>query len=66
MGGGEQPFQPVWAEDLAECLVRAVERDTPAREALDVAGAEVTTTVALLEMWGEVTGKEPLRIPVPS
>jgi NADH dehydrogenase len=66
VGRGEQPFQPVWAEDLAECLVLALERDDPSGVALEVAGDEVTSTREVLELIAEVTGKRPLRVPLPA
>src|SRR5690606_33920037 len=31
IGDGDQPFQPVWAEDLAQALALAVERREPSR-----------------------------------
>lgn len=66
VGRADQPFQPVWAEDLAECLVAAVEADEPSRTGLDLAGGEVTTTAEVLEILGEITGKQPPPIPLPS
>lgn len=66
IGRGEQPFQPIWAEDLAECLVLALERDDPSGTVLEVAGDEVTSTREVLELMAEVTGKRPLRIPLPA
>jgi nucleoside-diphosphate-sugar epimerase len=65
IGGGDQPFQPVWAADLATALAGAVERDQPVRQALCLAGREQTTLHQLIEVFGEITGKHPLRIPVP-
>jgi nucleoside-diphosphate-sugar epimerase len=66
VGWGEQPFQPIWAEDLAECLVLALERNEPSAAALEVAGEEVTSTREVLELMAEVTGKRPLRVPLPA
>jgi uncharacterized protein YbjT (DUF2867 family) len=65
VGGGDQRFQPVWAEDLGEALAVAVERDEPARQALEIAGPEITTTRDLLDRMEVITGKSPPRIPVP-
>jgi NADH dehydrogenase len=66
VGRGEQPFQPIWAEDLAECLVLALERPEPSAAVLEVAGDEVTSTREVLELMAEVTGKRPLRVPLPA
>lgn len=66
VGRGDQPFQPIWADDLAECLVAALERSEPARVALDLAGSETTSTADLLDLLAEITGKNPPRIPLPS
>ncbi|CAN5838337.1 hypothetical protein BH23GEM8_BH23GEM8_15750 [soil metagenome] len=65
VGGGDQRFQPVWAEDLGEALALAVERDVPALQAVEIAGPEVTTTTDILDRIEVITGKSPPRIPVP-
>jgi NADH dehydrogenase len=49
IGDGDQPFQPIWAGDLAGALARAVEEDAPAGETLELAGPEVTTTNQVLD-----------------
>lgn len=65
IGGGDQPFQPVWVEDLGEALARAVERSEPSRQALDLAGPEVTTMNGLLDLLEKMTQRTPVRVPVP-
>lgn len=65
IGTGDHRFQPVWAEDLAEALALAVERDEPSRRVLEVAGTEVTSTSEVLDLLGEITGRGPVRMPVP-
>jgi uncharacterized protein YbjT (DUF2867 family) len=65
IGGGDQRFQPIYAEDLGEALALAVERDDPAREVLEVGGTEITSTGDLLDRLEQLTGKDPPRIPVP-
>ncbi|HEX2187798.1 MAG TPA: DUF1990 family protein [Longimicrobiaceae bacterium] len=65
VGAGDQPFQPVWVEDLGEALARAVEGEGGSRRVLDMAGPEVTNMNHLLDLLAEVTGKSPVRIPVP-
>jgi NADH dehydrogenase len=65
LGGGEDAFQPVWHEDLAEALVRTVERPDLAREVLDVAGPEITSQNELIERLSRITTREPIRVPLP-
>lgn len=65
IAGGDQPFQPIWADDVGEALAVACERDDLAGRALDVAGAERTTMHDLLDRFAELTGRDPVRLPVP-
>jgi NADH dehydrogenase len=62
-GGAE--FQPVWADDVGEALARACERADLAGRVLEIAGAERTSMGDLLDRFGRLTGREPLRVPVP-
>jgi nucleoside-diphosphate-sugar epimerase len=61
--GGEQPFQPMWHEDLGEAIATAVEREDLKTLALDLAGPEQTTMNDLIDRFGEITGRKPLRVP---
>lgn len=65
VGDGEQRFQPIWHEDLAEALVVVVERDDLSRRTLDVAGRELTSQNDLIERMRHLTGRSPAAIPVP-
>jgi NADH dehydrogenase len=65
LAGGDQAFQPVWADDVGEALAVACERDDLAGHALDLAGAERTTMHDLLDRFAALTGREPVRLPVP-
>src|SRR5919202_1336879 len=65
LGGGDDTFQPIWHEDLAEALARIVERDDLAREELDLAGPEVTSQNDLIRRLSRITGRSPLRVPLP-
>lgn len=65
IGDGDQPFQPIWAGDLAGALARAVEEGAPAGETLELAGPEVTTTNQVLDRLQEITGTSAVRVPVP-
>jgi uncharacterized protein YbjT (DUF2867 family) len=65
LGGGDDVFQPIWHEDLAESLVRALERDDLARQAFDVAGPERTSENQLIERLSKMTSRSPVRVPLP-
>jgi NADH dehydrogenase len=62
---GEQPFQPIWAEDLGKAISVTVERKDLATRTLELAGTETTTMNDILDRFATITGKEPPRIPVP-
>ncbi len=65
IGGGDDAFQPIWHEDLAEALMRAVERDDLARETLEIAGPDVTSQNDLIHRLSRITTREPVRLPLP-
>lgn len=65
ISGGDQLFQPVWAEDLATALAAAVERDEPSGTALDMSGTERVSLDRLIDMLAAITGRNPARVPVP-
>ena len=65
IGNGDQQFQPIWHEDLAELLSRAVERDDLHGKELDVAGGELTSQNDLITRLSRITGREVPRIPIP-
>lgn len=65
IAGGTSEFQPIWAGDAGEALARACERDDLAGQVLEVAGTERTSMRDLLDRFARLTGREPLRVPVP-
>ncbi len=65
IGDGNQPFQPIWHEDLARALVAAVERDDLRCRTLEIAGAERTSQNDLVRRLREVTGRPAVQLPVP-
>ena len=65
IAGGANEFQPVWADDAGEALARACEREDLAGRVLEVAGPERTSMRDLLDRFARLTGREPLRVPVP-
>lgn len=62
---GDQEFQPIWHEDLGKILAAVVERGDLVGQTLAAAGPEVTTMNDLLRRFAEITGRSPIRIPVP-
>ena len=62
---GDQQFQPIWHEDLAKVLAAAVERTDLTARTLDAAGPEITSMNDLLKRFAEITGRSPVRVPVP-
>jgi NADH dehydrogenase len=65
IAGGDQEFQPLWADDVGEALAVACERADLAGRALDVAGPERTSMNDLLDRFERLTGRAPARVPVP-
>jgi NADH dehydrogenase len=65
IAGGEQEFQPLWTDDVGEALAEAVEREDLSGRTLDLAGPERTSMQDLLDRFARLTGREPLRLPLP-
>ena len=63
---GDQPFQPLWAEDLGAALAVAVERQDLSSRVLLLAGPETTTMQDLTDRLARLTGRQPVQLPVPS
>jgi nucleoside-diphosphate-sugar epimerase len=64
IGNGTQSFQPIWYRDLGQAIARAVDMPID-RGVYEVAGDEVTTTVDVLDQFERLTGRSPIRVPVP-
>ncbi|HMA20148.1 MAG TPA: NAD-dependent epimerase/dehydratase family protein, partial [Gemmatimonadaceae bacterium] len=65
INGGDDPFQPLWVEDLARAVGDSVERTDLHGKILEIAGTEQTSTNDIVTRCGRITSREPLRIPVP-
>jgi len=65
IGDGNQQFQPIWHEDLAEALVLAIERDDVRCRALDIAGPELTSQNDLVARLRTITMRAPVQAPLP-
>ncbi len=66
IGGGDDRFQPVWMDDVALAIADSVERTDLHGRVLDLAGGETTTTNDLIDRFGSITGRAPVRIPIPA
>lgn len=64
IGTGRHPFQPIWYRDLGEAVARAVTRPI-AKGTYALAGSEVTTPEDVLDHFERLTGRAPMRVPVP-
>lgn len=63
---GNQPFQPIWFEDLALVLANLIERPDLDGKTYEVAGHEKTSMNDLIQRFADFTGRKPTRIPVPN
>jgi NADH dehydrogenase len=63
--GGDDRFQPIWAGDLARAIGDAVERPDLHGRVLALAGNETTTTNEIVDRLASITGRDPVRVPVP-
>jgi len=65
IGDGDQPFQPIWHEDLADALVQALERDEVRCRTLDIAGPELTSQNDLVARFRTITARPAVQAPLP-
>jgi NADH dehydrogenase len=65
IGSGDQPFQPIWWEDLASALATTVEREDLAEQVLELAGPEKTSQNDLHERLSRITGRAVQSVPIP-
>jgi NADH dehydrogenase len=63
--GGDDKFQPIWMDDLAIAIADSAERTDLHGRVLELAAEETTSTNDLVERFGAITGRIPMRIPVP-
>jgi NADH dehydrogenase len=64
IGAGDHRFQPIWYLDLGAAIARAVEDDSNC-QICELAGNDVVTPNELLSRFEALTGRKPLRVPVP-
>lgn len=63
---GTQEFQPVWYRDLARALAAALERDDVHGRTMELVGDEVTSMNDVISRLSKITGRSPLKLPVPA
>ena len=65
IGGGTTRFQPVYAGDVAEAILRLAEGRAPGGKVWELGGPEVKTFRECLELTLETIGRKRLLVPVP-
>ncbi|HET9424100.1 MAG TPA: DUF1990 family protein [Gemmatimonadaceae bacterium] len=65
LGDGNQRFQPIWHEDLAEGLAIAVDHPAIGRSVLEVGGREIVTQKSLIDRMQALTDRKVPMVPIP-
>jgi uncharacterized protein YbjT (DUF2867 family) len=66
-GSGRAQYQPIWAEDVADCVVAALMASGPRRRSFDLAGPETLTYDEIVRVAMHPTGRRRplLHVPLP-
>ena len=64
--GGDQPFQPIWHQDLAQAIVKSLSMSGLDGRVLQLAGADITTTAAVIDKLCQITSRQPVKIALPA
>ena len=56
-GRGRALFQPIWADDVADCVVAALDRDARARARYELAGPDTLTHTAVADLALRAAGR---------
>jgi NADH dehydrogenase len=64
--GADTRFQPIYAGDVAEAIVRAVDGAVPGGRVYELGGPEIRTLRQMMELVFEVTERRRVIVPVPS
>jgi uncharacterized protein YbjT (DUF2867 family) len=64
-GSGQARYQPIWAEDVADCVVAALMASGPRRRAFDLAGPETLTYDDIVRVAMRPTGRRRRLVHVP-
>jgi NADH dehydrogenase len=63
---GDQEFQPIWYQDLANVLATVAEREDLGSQTLEAAGPDITTMRDVVDRFCAITDRAPLKVTVPS
>jgi uncharacterized protein YbjT (DUF2867 family) len=66
LAGADARFQPVWVDDVAEAIVRCLDRDETIGKTYELAGPEVLTLAQLVRLAGQWSHHERPQIALPS
>ena len=65
LGGAQARFQPVWVEDVAQAVVRCLDRPSTIGQVIECAGPQVFTLAELVRLAGRLAGHPRPVIPLP-
>jgi NADH dehydrogenase len=66
LGGAQARFQPVWVEDVAEAVVRCLDRPETLGQTIECAGPDVMTLADLVRLAGRLSGHPRVVLPLPA
>jgi NADH dehydrogenase len=66
LAGSSARFQPVWVEDVAEAIVRCLQRDSTIGQTYECAGPRIYTLSELVRLAGRWSGHERPQLPLPA
>lgn len=66
LAGAGARFQPVWVQDVAQALLRCLERPETAGQVIECAGPQVLTLAELVRLAGEASGHPRPIVPLPA
>ncbi len=65
IGGGRVRFQPLWIEDLVDCLVKALDADELTGKAIALGGSEYATFKEVIQVICQAMSVRRLLVPLP-
>ena len=65
IGGGETKFQPIYVDDVAECVVKALEMESAQGKTFELGGPNTYSFKALLEFVMATTARQRFLAPLP-
>ena len=65
IGTSQRKFQPIWVEDVVQCLIKQIREDSRSGKTYVVGGPEQFTYAEILDMLANALGKKRLKAPMP-